>query len=390
MPDLSPETHISPPQILESEQSTNLVEKFNDLFYALGKVTAESVDYREPGGKKPLERPIWERALRAKILHNLRTETLHNSSEENIREARTNAIEKGHELDLAVSELLTQGTVSVTSELGKQSSRYAVINPVRSKKIQESTEEEEQPPIVIVPGFSNDIECVGPLAVELAMRGRKVVVVGYPTSSLGSVSSKFADSAATEGYTPFSDYFGKAIQSITEQLGAGTFELWGWSTGCPIISRVSEKLGVSLSRLVLLNPVSSVEQSMKSFAAGIADERYNIGKLASYPFVFGPPKGVSQIPETEEAKARAVGALASAALQKDDYLVSRAKVKDGGEIVVVSATGDMLTKSKQRFPDPYSLANENNYAHLISVPGTHISTIVEPGRILDALGISSV
>jgi len=120
-------------------------------------------------------------------------------------------------------------------ELGKQSSEYVELIPKGADL--------EKPPIVIVPGISNNVDGVGGFPIVLAfLLNRKVIIVGHPESSYGKVTKKFGEAVEkSDNFGPHMVFFKSAINQI---MGEETeIDICGISAGSIIVTELMKNEG---------------------------------------------------------------------------------------------------------------------------------------------------
>lgn len=366
------ETKIKTPVQETSEPTENLVENFGNLFYKLGQVTSAKYIHRSDDNPE-IKRPLFARNTRAR-LYNQFKETPKGKTEE-----RSKIIHEAHLRDEITRQYLNQGEITVAlSLLGEQKARFISIVPPESTRTPET---ESKSPIFLIPGISNDIECVGGLVHEMAMRGRRVVVVAHPESFKGRVTKEFADAVEKDnGFGPHVEFFKQAIDKLmgeNEKL-----ELWGYSAGAPIIESIlnDPKYQAKTENAVLLCPASSVDQSKMSMNIGIINEfrmlinRFKVFPSLSYTKGGNDPKDAEQIP----LRKKVFGLMMNRVMTHVDYL-KNARVREGGNIVIVSGRKDRITKSS----DVNKEFLQNPQVRILDLQnGYHASPGVEAEKIL--------
>lgn len=364
-------SEIYPPTIIAEKDvpEKNLLENFDRLFYGLGYVASKSK-------RNGFERSLALRAERAQLFKQAKNTPN--------REERRQIIKEANDRDVIFQNYLEQRQIWINmGNLGEQSSRYVDLLPPQERK-----KEVEEPPIVIITGISNDIDCVGALARELPMRGRRTIVIGYPESFMGHVTPEFVEAVkASPTFEPHTAYYKAAIEQI---LPSGDYELWGYSTGGPIVSQMLHDKDISdrVTDAVLLSPASVVTQSMPEFGKGLMHEISEIKKkfpqIPKYTFSTGRKRDEDSAHLS--LRKDVSGALLSRVLTGMD-LWKDARVKENGKITVISPTGDDTTKCYKVFnkENELELQNENPQIRVINIPGTHITSLVDPESVLDKL-----
>ncbi len=304
----------------------DLAGAFDKLFYAATFITRKSMAEHKAG----IERTRQLRRVRAKLYKELK------GIPHNQKESRQEIFDEAHKRDALEAQFLNQGNVEVTlPNLGTQSSRFTVVELPESQKPPEAR---ALPPIVFIPGISNDTAYGISLVEELALNGRKVITLGYPESSLGSLTPEFAQaSSESNTYQPHTDYFKGAINKL---VGDGEFELWGHSTGSAIDGTLlaDPEISQRVTNAVLLSPASSVDQSGLSLNIGIARDfmaiKRDLPEFAKFSFIPQGGKGLKkQVYKSMLEKVRT----------KFDYTTSH--VREGGKIIVISGPNDKVVKS---------------------------------------------
>ncbi len=325
----APSRLISPTQE-KAEPVENRIEKLNRLFLC-GKIVT-----RPSKSKDGLERPLSLRAWRAGLYKEFKS-----TIKENITE-RKKILEEAHLRDEILKQYLNQGEVAINLPgLGEQKARYVTINPPEILK-----EKDEGKHIFFIPGISNDIDCVGSVVQTAALLGRKITVIAFPESHKGTVTSEFAEAVKEDkAYSPHTEFFKKTIEKLSE--GEESFELWGFSTGGPIVYEILNDLEFQqkTENAVLFAPASSVKQSLLNFGFGVVADWRAFGEFSKLPY-WNFTSG-SKVPETEEQvkiKKEITGDLLKKVRARLDSWKT-AKVKEGGAIIIASGRRDKITKS---------------------------------------------
>jgi alpha-beta hydrolase superfamily lysophospholipase len=310
----------------------DLTSAFDRLFYAATFITRKSMAEHKAG----IERTRQLRRVRAKLYKELK-KIPHDQ-----KESRQAIFDEAHARDNIEAQFLNQGNVEVTlPNLGTQSSRFTVVELPESQKPPEAI---GLPPIVFIPGISNDTAYGISLVEELALKGRKVITLGYPESSLGNLTGEFAKaSAGSKTYEPHTTYFKEAIGKLT---GAGPIEIWGHSTGSAIAGNllVDPQFASRVENAVLLSPASSVDQSALSLNIGIARDfmaiKRDLPEFSKFAFI---PQG------GKDLKKVVYKTMLEHVRTKFDYTTSH--VKEGGKIIVISGPNDKVVKSSDAKED---------------------------------------
>ncbi len=339
MAESAPETNSKPVELPRRTQEKSLPENdkanaLDKLFYAATFITRKSMAEHKAG----IERTRQLRRVRAKLYKELK-KIPHDQ-----RESRQAIFDEAHTRDNIEAQFLNQGNVEVTlPNLGTQSSRFTVVELPESQKPPEAA---NLPPIVFIPGISNDTAYGISLVEELALKGRKVITLGYPESSLGNLTPEFAQaSAESETYEPHTTYFKQAIDKL---VGDGPFDLWGHSTGSAVSGSLLADPEVSkrVNTAVLLSPASSVNQSDNSLNIGIVHDfmalKRDLPEFSKFAFI---PQGG----EKGSPKRLVYDSMLKHVRTKFDYTTSH--VKEGGKIIVVSSPNDRVVKSSDAAED---------------------------------------
>lgn len=331
----------------------DLAGAFDKLFYAATFITRKSMAEHRAG----IERTRQLRRVRAKLykevtkMRKIKGSKYYEEAPEPSVLRTPDVVEKSRKLideanlrDEIEKQFLNQGQVEVTlPTLGTQSSRFTVVELPESQKPPEAL---GLPPIVFVPGISNDTAYGISLVEELALNGRKVITLGYPESTLGNLTPEFAQaSSESKTYAPHTAYFKGAINKL---VGDGEFELWGHSTGSAIDGSLLADPEISrrVTNAVLLSPASSVDQSELSLNVGIvrdfaAIKRY-LPDFSKFSFI---PQGGKK----GSLKRTVYDSMLEHVRTKFDYTTSH--VKEGGKIVVISGPNDKVVKSSEAKED---------------------------------------
>lgn len=385
------------PKHLETEGSPeiNILKMFEGFYQQLGWVTGKS---RTDGYMRPLSlradraqmykelvkepNPLLKLALKSPlirtILRKIRSKQKKEVDEVDVdpgkmekRRHRTEVLKRARLKDSIAGQFLDQQEIRVNIEgAGEQMARFTIIGPPL-----EYEGARDPTPIFLIPGAANDLSCVETLAWELALEGRMVIVVGYPDSNMGDVSEGFVKRVEdSKNYEAHSEFFAKALEQLVPD---GEVEMWGFSTGAPIVAQMlsNPELSQRVGKAVLMAPASSVDQSDISFNTGvvaeIAELRKDFKNVPKYTFTWG------QENEDKEHKKRRENSL-EALLKKVQTgmpgLWKKAKVKEGGKIVVVSGNRDKVTKSSEYW-DQYN--SENPQLLPIEIDGSHSGALTD-------------
>lgn len=333
------------------------------LYYKFGQVTRERF-VGNIGQKEGIARSPWARMERVRLLKKLeRGEITHSES--------TIEKRKVDEIDLQFAK---QKNFDIeVLELGVQSAYGTEVNLPDHLK---SPEDLSRPPIFIVPALCGDLYGIEPLIKELALKGKRVISIAYPESHLGKTTEEFARSAEggdNKTYEPHTSYFKEAIKKMIGQ--EGDIELWGYSTGCPIVAEIlSDSFFQNRTKnAVLISPTSVVDQSYCAFIVGNVKEGGRIlavqhgWKTSDVSIVLGPKDAMDV--ENKKRRKRIFKALSKNKVISKMGVWKNVKVKEGGKVILLSAQKDKITKSNKSLSefqefDQYSILNLKKGSHL--------------------------
>ena len=354
---------VEKPKIQEYpvKEYAHSVDDWFNLFYRVGKATHRSRTSKGEDATERIERSLHSRIARADVLKSLVSQQI----------TRQEAVVEGKKLDEIDRQLANQKELIIDlPDLGQQSSFYADINISKDNEVKES---EQQPPVFVVPALSGDLYGVEPIVRELALSGRRVVSVAYPESFYGKTTEEFANAVdSSKTYYPHTDYFKKAIEQL---LAEGDMELWGFSTGGPIVAELlsDPEIQRRTESAVIVAPASCVNQSKLSFNAGLLSELKEIikhpGSFSNISMVYGrKTPGDAQM---LERRKRIYNALLYGKVLRETQVWRDMKVKDSGTITFVLGGKDKITKGYSKFKEFAALPNPQvrligkpNWAHL--------------------------
>lgn len=384
----------------EKEPIVNVLRNLEKIYYGAGVITRPSRFARtaeHPEGEK--ERPALVRTKRAEIFKKMREayrafvqktdhirgQEFSEAEKESLIESERAALDKVFEplrseadrRDYLAEQYLNQRDISIDLPgLGKQRSRMVdLVLPDHAR----SPEAKAMPPIFFVPGLGNDIECVSSLALEAAMRGRRVVVVAYPESFNGQTTPEFVQAVKGDaGFGPYRAFYEAALEAT---LGAGSpVELWGFSTGGPIgASILSDKqFQERTKQAVFFSPAGVTDQTIGSMNRGaLLDARFLLSKGApNYTFSVPDPAGdKANVRRRDEIFKSVVGKITK---RQDVWKTMR--VREGGRIVIVSGGRDGITKSAES----EDFLNENPQTIVLPMKDAYHNTpLTEPENVLE-------
>jgi len=354
------------------DPEANMLDKLDGAFYFLGAVTRKNIGKIE--NSKP-ERPLSVRRERAELYK--RFKKTKNTEE------RKQIVQEARERDSALEQFLNQGEVEVSDEdFGEAKARFSIINPQQEK------EKRDKPPIVFIPGISNDLACVETISQELSLSGRRVITIAFPESFMGRVSEKFAERCEqVPGYATHAKFFEEAIKKI---LPEGDIELWGYSTGGPISAKMltnNPEFSKRVKDAVLINPAGSVEQSKKQLSFGVAKEVRGMASKDTAKFVMTVGRKIREdvevmAPEHEKLRNQIFGTLMDRIQHKSPDFNSM-RVREGGKITVVSYDKDDITKCRKFF-NPKNQP-ENPQVKTMVLKGCHMTPVTKPKELLSKI-----
>ena len=362
------------PEIREDrEPIVNLLARFNWLYKFIGAVTNKKGRFdRSKEHTRGREYPMFLRRRRAELLADLKNNKTKDEKRAILREA--------HYRDELARQHLNQRVLTVKlPELGDQSVRY--IDLVPPKEL-----DQYQPPIFFIPGASNDIECVGSLAHEAALRGRRVIVVAYPESFNGHTTQEFSNAVAVDDcYGPHVAFFKAALKHLLGKCEK--IEIWGYSTGAPIAAAIlkESEWQKRTQDCVFICPASTVNQTLGSVKRGAASDVGLFKKFkssANFVFSTGGKK-----PKTEQLKLREKifeSLLRRVAKLSPDW--DKVGVVEDGNITIVNGRKDKITKSASA----HYLFNKNpkvrsKVRSIDLIDGFHTTPLAQPKRVIDLI-----
>jgi hypothetical protein len=367
---MNQEVIVEPAQQETRVPEYNTLENLNTLFYRLGKVTYRRVIRGREGD---VERPLWLLAKRAELFHQAQGAD---------DDTRKKVLAEARARDEIAAQYLNQGEVKVTLPgLGEQMARYTNIEPPEGS---EKVGDVGKPPVFLIPGISNDIDCVGALAQEIPYQGRNLIVIGFPESYMGKTTKEFADAVEkSPDFGPHAEFYKKAINSLVGE--EQDVELWGFSTGAPIVAQILNDTDFQsrTTGAALISPASCIDQSDAQLNMGVLREARQVAKkfglVPKYTRTTGLSEGVPlETKEHRQLRERVYGLLLKRVETVSGYYPN-AMVKEGGKITVVSGEKDELTKSyKAR-----EMFLQNPQMKIIDISnGYHTTPLVEPERVV--------
>lgn len=336
-----------------------------DLYYKFGQITREKFAGIKGKGEE-VQRSLWARMERVSLLRKLRRgEISHvDSTIEKI---------KVDEIDLQFAK---QKNFDIElSGLGVQSAYGTEINLPDHLK---SPEDLARPPVFIVPALSGDLYGIEPLMKELALQGRRVVSLAYPESFLGKTTEEFVKAVENSpSYDPHTTYFKKAIKKMIGE--EGDLELWGYSTGCPIVAEILSDPAFQnrTKNAVIISPLSVVDQSPIEFRLGVLGEASRLlgmqhgWKTSDVAIVRGAQESLDE--GNMKRRKRASNALIRKIIKKME-IWKDTRVQQDGKIILLSAQKDAITKSHKSLRDFLEL---KQYKFVNLKKGSHLSPLTK-------------
>ncbi len=371
------------PIIKEKKEATadfDVIQKMNKFFYFFGAVTKDSKFGRNEEDADGKERPFFLRNRRARLLKELKkfpeSKKFENGEIVQSR-GREEVIENARKLDNITEQYLNQHEISIDlPNYGIQKSRIIELNGEGG---------ENQIPIFLIPGCSEDVECMGNLMTEAALHGRRIISAGYPESYMGETTQEFAEGVEKDpGFGPHTEYFKAILKSVFEKNQ--NIELWGASTGAPIVSSIlkDKEFQNKTKNAVLIFPASSVDQNVSNIKMGAAKEfKFLLKKFKRFASAtWGDNDLGIKSKEKRELHDKINEALVLRDSKKDTAW-KEAKVMEGGNIIVLSGGNDEITKS-------YKAENEfkdgNEQIKTFTIPDAyHNSMKTEPEKVMNAI-----
>lgn len=302
-----------------------------------------------------------------------------------------------------VNQFLNQTEITVRNpKWGELHSWYTVVNPVEKLDF---PVDNEAPPIVMLGGISADLQMMQGMSEEAALRGRRCIVLSYPESTRGyifppepekvnedygdpygfkalkRIQTSFAHEVKVrDPFVPHAEYFTEVILTLQKQgILSESFDLYGYSTGGPIIMRMAdEKNGLSshIENIALIAPAGVVEQNPERMKtrAGLEMVRGILahpGALSRAIFINERKK------EHQDEKSRTFEALITQDARQYEFF-ARAQVKDGGKIVVISEENDNVTYTR----NAHKLFKKIPNVIVEPATGNHMTPIMKPETVI--------
>ena len=261
-------------------------------------------------------------------------------------------------------------------ELGKQKSQYCCLTPKNNDL--------SKPPIVLIPGISNDLDSIGGLPIKLAASGRRVIMIGYPESWMGKITKDFRNAVEkSEKFEPHVEFFKSVIENL---LGFDNqIDMVGISTGSIIISELMKNknfnLRINQSNLIIppgLINVGSLDISMaKELLALVFSGKIKYMKRAR---VNNSIKIIKTV-EDRKLSDSTYRALECKVRQKYDWQKSNLISGSGKKTEVIVCDQDQVTKAKKGIKELEK--NKTLIIHRIS--GGHLTPGIEAKRVIEKM-----
>lgn len=415
--ELNPDVYIQklPPEKQVPER--NAIESLEKFFDFVGAIT-------KPSKRDGRERSFAERAERAKMLRDL--EKINQERKRQERDIGSKNSERTEEIKMVAqirkreiidraknlqeigNQYQNQHEITVNmGVLGEQKARMVKLTPSRPESNEVNNTKRKR--YFIVPGASNDIDCVGSLARELAVSGvnvEDVTVMGYPEARLGQVTSEFADAVEKNAsYALHAEFFKKAMLGLIKE--GEEIELIGHSLGGAIAQEMLTDVEFSkhVSNAIIISPINSVNQTSTEFTLGTINEIKTAfsRELPRYTLSNGLKEMVAKKNESEAEKIiREEKSLGFATqldrggkifnshmtkMLKEAKLWPQVKVKEGGVVTYISAVNDLMTKAFRIFnkeTEP-SLRQMNPQIRVETVGGTHMGAFIHPEETVQVI-----
>lgn len=341
---------------------TNHIDRLERIFELANLVTKQSTT------KDGIKRPLLERRARAKITNHVKE--LDRSDPDDRLQIKEH-LDLAKKRDEILTQFLNQGTIDVTLDnLGTQTVRYTDVSLQEADTKSKNT-------IVMIGGLSYDLGTYQPLIQEVALQGRTVLALGYPESTLTHKQGTQEFIEAIEQSEDFALH-AKLYKQILEKLRkegkvSDTVELWGYSTGAPIIAEMllDDTVTEHVQNAALICPAGCVDQSPHQLSLGAGAEAAYIAtkylkETPSFPYI--------DTSGEEGIRDRVKDKLFEWIHKSHDDIFKGARVKDGGKITFFVEENDQVTKAvlaKEEF-------SENPQAVVVTSGGCHTTPLLNP------------
>lgn len=330
-------------------------------FYAAGLITRESRLIGSDDEKRPL------------ALERDRGEFLREFFKTNNKQERKEILERASELDkIYVQFLENQQEVNVNIDsLGEQMARFVILEPSKPSN---------EPPIILLPGISNDLEGTGELPIKLAASGRKVIEIAYPESWHGKVTREFGDAVKnSDRYQPHTEFFRSAINRIVGENSQ--IDLWGVSTGSLIASNLLADDGFKkrVDNAALLVPPGEIDH--KNFNISMLKESLNEAKKLHLltKLSVSNLKKIDTSDEHRQLMLHTFEPLKEKVIHKYLWWNRNLETGTGKKTVVIIGEKDHVTEAKRGKKE----IETNKTLKLFSIKsGNHSTPLVEPEMVI--------
>ena len=335
--------------------------KTKDILYGVGLITHES-NLKKTDEKRPLA----ERMDRAEFYKEfLKTDN---------KEKRKEILSKAKELDNVFNQFSqNQQEIKINIDgLGEQMARYIILEPSKPS---------DQPPIILLPGISNDLEGIGEMPIKLVASGRRVIEIAYPESWHGKVTKEFGDAVkVSDKFEPHTMFFKKAINQIIGEVGQ--IDLWGVSTGALIASNLlaDNEFKQRVDKAALLVPPGEINH--KNFNISMSKEFLSTSRkfwLTTKVSVSNPEK-INTSEKHRELMLHTHYALKEKILKKYLWWNRNLETGTGNKTVVIIGNKDHITEAKKGKREIESNKTLNLYSIKL---GNHSTPAVEAEMVIN-------
>jgi hypothetical protein len=263
-------------------------------------------------------------------------------------------------------------------DLGKQKSQYVDLTPKNNDL--------SKPPIILIPGISNDLDNIGEFPIELAAFGRRVIMIGYPESWMGKVTKDFRNAVEkSEKFEPHIKFFKSAIENLLG--GDKQIDMVGVSTGSVIISELmkNENFNFRVNQSNLIIPPGLIE--VGSLDVSMAKELLVLtfcGKLKYMKKArVNNPIKITKSLEDRRLSDSTYRALERKVRLKYDWQNSNLISGSGRKTEVIVCEQDKVTKPKTGIKE----LERNNSLIIHRINGGHLTPGIEAKRVIEQMVI---
>lgn len=290
-------------------------------------------------------------------------------------------------------EFLDQMDIEVETPWSHKEENGEVVHLKAKYTILNRDAKGEQPPIVVIPGASNGMESMDSFIRELAFRmpDRKIYLLGYPDAPSGLMTPEFYKAVKENwSFGPHAVLFEETIKQLIPEgdFEAGYFSAGG-GIGELILARGEFK--DRITKAWFLNPFGNYPVTEGDFAKGLAHENNIFLKflkdIPRYVFVNdrnklipGSQKWLKFNTWVELGKKCGRNAL--------EGTLGRMRIKDGGEIKVISGREDVVSNASKVFNDetqPELQKKQPNLRTKVIEGSYHAGPFIEPDKYIDAI-----